>query len=244
MARKAATSTKKTQTKRAIKPPQRPVRRTTEPGKPIIQTGTLVTIVLFAAVILFAVYLNRQKKTEAAQATPTSGTTFVFNKADGNPSSIEVKPAGGDSVKVARDAKNAWVLFLPQQTEADQGSAEAAASQVTALAVVSPVTGDPSIFGFDKPAFVITIEFAGGKKHTLEVGDPTPTQSGYYVRLDKGSMMIVSTNGIDALTSMVKTPPYLNTPTPSPLPPTETPIPPTGTATTPASLETTVTPTP
>jgi len=97
------------------------------------------------------------------------------------------------------------------------------------LKVTDEITGDPSIFGLDKPAFVITVEIGSAKKHVLEVGDQTPTNTGYYVRLDGGRMAIVAQSGIEPLTGLLTSPPYLNTltPTPSPIPPTATPLPPT-----------------
>jgi hypothetical protein len=126
---------------------------------------------------------------------------------------------------VALNAENVWALELPIQAEANQGLAEAAATQVSALKSISPINADPEIFGLKNPAFTITIEFKGGAKHTLEVGDSTPTQSGYYVRVDKDKMMIADLSGIESLLQLVSSPPYLNTPTPTALPPTPTPVP-------------------
>jgi hypothetical protein len=114
---------------------------------------------------------------------------------------------------------------------------EAAATQLTSLRVVGEVKGDAEIFGLDTPAYAINIEFAEGKTRLLEVGDNTPTNSGYYVRLDRGKILIVGLSGIDSLTNLVIFPPYASTPTPSPQPPTATPVPP-------VETEAAVTPTP
>ena len=206
-----------------------------------IKSQTWIVLLIFVLMIGAVYYLNNKKKTDAAEATPAGDISFVFTETDGTPSSIEIKPATGETVKVARDAKNVWALELPIKTEADQSAAEAAASQIFALQVIGTVDADPSNFGFDAPAFVITIKFADGTTHTLEIGDLTPTQSGYYVRLDKAKMMIVDSYGIDSLLQLAAFPPYLNTPTPSPLPPTETPVSPTEAVSTP---EVSVTPTP
>jgi hypothetical protein len=112
-----------------------------------------------------------------------------------------------------------------------------AAAQLTALPISSQIEAgkSPDIFGLDKPAYVITIGFKDGKEHTLEVGDATPTNSGYYVRVDKDKMLITDLNGIDALLQLESFPPYLNTPAPTALPPTEIPTP---------TVEAVVTPTP
>jgi hypothetical protein len=191
----------------------------------------------------FTVYLNREKETTEEAIPTTEEIAYVFAATEGTASSIEIKPADGESVRIARNGQNTWVVELPLEAEANQGLAEAGAAQISALQVISPIDGNPDIFGLDHPAYNITVEFKGGKKHTLEVGDNTPTNSGYYVRLDKAKMMVVGLSGIDALTNLVSFPPYLNTPTPSPLPPTETPAAPVVTPTS-ADAQTTVTPTP
>ncbi|MDP1716000.1 MAG: DUF4340 domain-containing protein [Anaerolineales bacterium] len=222
------------------KPKATPLRKQ---QKPIFRTGTWFTLLLLAALIGFTYYLNSKEPIAELEATPAREETFVFGEQDGNITSIEIKPtdANGETVKVARGSENVWALELPFATEADQGLVEAAASQVAVLRIVSEVDADASILGLDQPAYVITIEFADGTKRTLEVGDNTPTNSGYYVRLDRKKIMILTLSGIDSLTALTRFPPYLNTPTPSPLPPTTTPDPPTEAASTP---EAAVTPTP
>ena len=187
-------------------------------------------LVVFAAVVLLALFVNRQKENTDTEATPTKGITFVFGKGEAPLSSIEVKPSEGEAVKLARDAKNTWAFELPAKAEADQGLVESAASQVSALQVVDTLSADanPSTFGFDAPAYVITVKFGEGKARILQVGDATPSGNGYYVRVDKGRIMIADLSGISALTQLADFPPYLYTPTPEP---TATEIPPTATAT-------------
>jgi len=189
-------------------------------------------LVLF--ILLIGVYfiVKNQQETAAAQATPTPGATSLFGPQEGQPTSIEVAPDEGETVRLARDAQGVWVLELPIRAEANQALAEGAASQAAALKVERELENrDLEIFGLDVPAHVITIEFDSGTRHVLEIGDSTPTRSGYYVRLDEDRLMIVGMNGIDALMNLAVSPPYLNTPTPSPLPPTETPVAPTETPT-------------
>jgi hypothetical protein len=234
--RKTSAARKKTVNKQKQKP------FTPKPVKAKFLAGTWLTVLIFIALIAVAVYLNRQKTTANAEATPASAPGNLFSASmDGNPTSIEIKPETGETVRVALDEKKVWALEMPVKTEANQSLAEAAATQISALKILDAVNADPEIFGLNKPAYVVTLKFSNGKTHTLEVGAPTPTTSGYYVRLDKDKMMIVDVNGIDALIQLVAFPPYLNTPTPLPLPPTETPVSPIPAVSTP---EATVTPTP
>ena len=215
----------------------------TKQQKPVFSVGTLFTLVLLAALLALAIYLN-QNKDVSPEETPTTAVTNLFPATDGTPSSIEVKPAEGEAVRIVRNEENVWVLELPYETEADQGFAEAAATQVSAIREISTVQGELSDFGLDSPDYVVTVKFASGKTHTLEIGDLTPSNSGFYVRIDKDRIVVAGMSGLDALLQLQSSPPYLNTPTPTPTepPPTETPTPapPTETATPEAS----VTPTP
>lgn len=242
MARKSTNATKKPRrTTTTVK--ASPI--TAEPApvakqrKSIFRAGTLIALLLLVAVIELAIYLNGRKETTAAEkVTPVSTKANIFNIAKSSDvSSIEVKPADGEAVKIARNAQQVWAIVSPSEAEADQGLAEAAAAQAGALPILTSIDSSksPSIFGLDKPKFIITVEFSGAK-HVLEVGDSTPSQSGYYVRVDKGAMMVTDLNGIEALLQLKATPPYRNTPTPiATEPPTEAPA---------ASSSTEATPTP
>lgn len=221
MARKTTkpTTTKSTKAKSTSAPKQ---------NKPVFRAGTWITILVFIAFIAIAYFINRNAEaTSEADITPTVEEKFVFDSTS-LVTSIEVRPFTADPVKLERNAENVWVLTQPDETEADLALAEAAASQIAALKVIQEIEGDPSIFGFDEPAYFITVEFADGTSRTLEVGDTTPTNNGYYVRLDAGNIMVVSLSGIDSLTTLANFPPYLYTPTPTatatPLP-TATPVP-------------------
>jgi hypothetical protein len=204
-------------------------------AKPVFRIGTWIAILLLIALIELTIYLNHQKEKAITEATPSSQMTTLFNE-NSVVSSIEIAPASGglQAVKVTRDAKNVWAMEMPEKTEANQGVAEEAATQISALKASNPINGEPEIFGLKNPAFTITIEFASGNTHTLEVGDATPTNSGYYVRVDHDKIMVTDLSGIQSLLQLVSSPPYLNTPTPTALPPTPTPVPTTEAVTTPA----------
>ncbi|MDO9300769.1 MAG: hypothetical protein Q7T89_05265, partial [Anaerolineales bacterium] len=74
-------------------------------GQPIFRAGTWVAILLLIALIEFTIYFNREKeKAVTAEVTPVSESTTIFNAQDGYVSSIEIKPADGEVVKVARNA--------------------------------------------------------------------------------------------------------------------------------------------
>lgn len=228
MAQKTTKTTKTSKTSKAAKTTRTPRASQSAPkqGKPVFRTGTWIALIVLAVVIGAAFYMNQQAE-EAVNATetPEAEEAFVFT-GDSVVTSIEVKPVEGETIKLERDEENVWVLSQPSEAEADQSAAEAAASQINALRIIDEVDAgkDPSIFGFDEPAYTITVSFEDGTTNVLEIGDMTPSQSGYYLRVDGDKAYVVGLSGIDALSNLVFAPPYLNTPTPVPTA-TSTPLP-------------------
>jgi hypothetical protein len=122
---------------------------------------------------------------------------------------------------VARNEDNAWVLILPEEAAADQGSVEAAAGQVATMRILDHLTNStPSdVVGLDEPQHVITLTFPGDVERKIEVGVITPTGNGYYVRGENGDVVIISSYAVDSLLGLLATPPYAPTEIPTPTTP-------------------------
>jgi hypothetical protein len=116
-----------------------------------------------------------------------------------------------------RDTSGTWIVTLPSTGPADQSVAGAAETQVGALRIVSTLDGSLNLAdaGLTIPTNTIDLTFVNNIKHTIHVGNLTPTGSGYYVQFDSGNLYVVSQAGIDALLKLMTAPPF---------PPTETPI--------------------
>ncbi len=192
----------------------------------MIRRNTWFLILLFVVAIGAYFYVNNRKAQQAASATPTpasgvpAGSTTLFPASAGAATDITVKDTTGKTVEVARNDSGSWVLKAPTDAPADQASAEAAATQVTALRVLSSVQLDLNVVGLDKPAYIMSFTFTDKSRHTLNVGSVTPIQNGYYASLDNGPVRIVDKAGLDALILLLTKPPYVATPTP---PITDTP---------------------
>jgi len=198
----------------------------------MIRRSTVILIVLLFAAIGFSVYFNKNKEKQATidtTLTPQAQTEYLFNAADGTPIGIRVEAKSGETVELARNADKAWALLKPIEASADQGSSEAAATQITTIAISAHVSNvSPKDVGLDAPDFKLTVTFPNNVERIAEIGVVTPTGNGYYARLDN-DIVIVSKTSIDALTGMLTNPPYAEMLTPSPIPATatETPLPPT-----------------
>ncbi len=183
----------------------------------MIRRNTWILLVILLALIGFSFYLRNYKAKQAAAATPTAAAAVsspLFPADLGEPTDVSVEDSTGKMVEVSRNADGKWVLKAPTDAEANQAAAEAAATQVTSLQVLSSVALGFDVVGLDKPSYTMSFIFTGGKSHVLAVGAETPIQDGYYSSLDKGPVRIVDKQGIDALIQLLSQPPYAASPTP------------------------------
>ena len=177
-------------------------------------------IVLFIFVVLagLVLYLNQREPTssEDAEATPPAPVEFLFTDTDGLPTSIDIISDAGEQVTITRNEEGEWVLEQPIMTEADQGSAQAAATQLSALRIESRPEVALEDAGLTQPSFTLTVELTGGTTKIVRIGDLTPTGIGYYTYIDgSNEVLIVDQFGLDSLLKLVTSPPYLNTPIPT-----------------------------
>ncbi len=188
----------------------------------MIQRSTVVYITILLAVVALFLYLNSRGQSAQPEATPepTSEVSYLFSAEKGNPTSILIKAKSGATVELARNTEGAWVLKQPVEAGAEQGSSEAAASQVTTMRVLDKITKiDPGLVGLREPEYILTVKFSTGTERTAHIGVVTPTESGYYVQDSTGGdVLIITKNSVDALLGLLTSPPYAETPTPSPGP--------------------------
>jgi hypothetical protein len=95
-----------------------------------LNTVVYITILLALAAVYY--YLNNRGQPADIEITPgsTEEISYLFKAEEGIPTRILIQSRSGEAVEVARNAGNAWALVQPVETEAEQGSAEAAASQL------------------------------------------------------------------------------------------------------------------
>lgn len=184
-----------------------------------MRRSTVIYVLLFLGMAGAYYYLNNRPEPAdiAVTVTPEAVIEYLFSSADGNITSIRMESQTGEIVEMARNAENAWALTLPTEASADQGSVEAAASQLTTIRISEHLPNiSPKDVGLDAPAYSLSVKFTNGVERIAKIGVITPTESGYYVSMDD-AIVIVSRSVIDTLIGLLANPPYAETPTP-PLP--------------------------
>ena len=195
----------------------------------MVKKQTWILLALFLALAGFAIYQKYNPKPEAVDpdVTPTATdrpVEYLFPSEEGSITSLAIEDRDGQVIGVEY-LDNAWVIIQPFEAVASQATVEEAATQAAALTILTQLEIDPIQVGLKEPAYTITAGFKGGGTMIVQVGDITPTNSGYYVRKEDGSILVISKYGMESLLNLILYPPYEETPTPSPIPSTETPTP-------------------
>lgn len=189
----------------------------------MIKRSTWIVLAILVVVIgAYFLIKNLPKKTDEEMTPTATSSAFLVTEADGL--LVDLRIFDGSSVfQMQRNDYNAWAVLLPIPGSADMGLAGAAEAQVIALRIVAHLETPPALsdMGLDSPVYVIRLGFEDGTTHKIDVGNLTPTQSGYYVEYDDEGVYIVSQDGIDALLNLLTAPPYPATSTPT-LQPTPT----------------------
>lgn len=183
----------------------------------MVKRPTWILLALLALVI-GVYYILQNHPLKKVEPTPTTaGDALLISQADGALQSLRIYDKKGNNFQMQRDLSKAWVITAPKSGLADQGLAGAAETQVGALRIVTALENspEPSVVGLDNPASTLELRFTSGKSHKIEVGNVSPTGSGYYVRFDGSKVYVISQSGIDALLNLLTAPPYPATPTPS-----------------------------
>jgi hypothetical protein len=177
-----------------------------------MKRSTVIVLVVFLALVGLMLYLNQKEpeKDEAA-TTPAAPLEFLFSDSDGLPTSIDIKSKTGEQTVLIRNEAGTWVLKKPTETEADQASAEAAATQITSLRIESRLEVAPEAAGLVQASYTLTVETTSGTMKTVRIGDLAPTGIGYYALINgSDETFIISRTGLDALLTLLEAPPYVN----------------------------------
>jgi hypothetical protein len=189
----------------------------------MIKRSTWLILVVFLAAVGTLLFLKYRPtlKTEATPSAIVLSENYLFSEEDGSLVRFRISDKQYNIMMMERPDGGLWTVTLPIAGPADLASAEAADTQIMSLMIVDTIKNPHplSALGLSFPSYVLKLTFTNNIEHQMEIGNKTPTGSGYYVRLDAEAVYIINADGIDALINLLNNPPYL--------PPTSTPVPPT-----------------
>jgi len=187
----------------------------------MIRRSTWIILLVFFLLVALALYLQRNPISKSTEATATaSGWQSSLFDFDGTMvKAVSIVDAMGGKLLVVRNAEGTWTLVEPAQ-EGDAAAIQTAVNQLVALTTLSNLEAltEPGLLGLTPPSYILNIDLEDGTRHVLEVGQPTPIGSGYYVRVDQTELRVVGKYILDAIIKLVGEPPLAPTPTPTLIP--------------------------
>jgi hypothetical protein len=185
----------------------------------MIQRSTWYMLGVFALVLAGAVFFQRWQGGESQPEptlAPAAGPVWQIDSASLR--ELHLQQRGGESLTIGRDADGMWTLLDHQPGETDTAGVEAAVSQLASLRSLAELEAgaDLAVYGLSEPAYILTLTLTGGEQLVLWVGDVTPIQSGYYVQVNENVPQVVSRFSLEAVLTLIDSPPVLPTPAPAP----------------------------
>jgi hypothetical protein len=118
-------------------------------------------------------------------------------------------------VVVTKDPAVGWKVVSPSEVSDGAGIFQEKLSEIFSLKVyrlMSPNTSD-ELMGLNlQPTLSILLEYSGGQKETILIGDQTPIESGYYARLQNGDAVILNKVSVENILDIFNQ--FFATPTP------------------------------
>ncbi len=185
----------------------------------MISRTTWILLGLF--IILLAgtwLWQRREIPVDEGEPTPTP-MPMLFELVPEQVRDIRIESVQGDHILLSRLGAS-WITTEPERQNLDEQIMVGKLNQLVLLRALNKLSVPPSEdqLGLDKPAYTITITDDDSKDYILEVGVQTPTQSGYYVRMDE-SIYVISSLNIDELVDLLDNPPIvISTPTSTDVP--------------------------
>ncbi len=182
----------------------------------MIRRPTLILLVVFLLVLGGAWYLQREGAGEQAEeAIPTSAVQFLLALDREDIRTLRIASAIGQSVEYQKDSAGTWLLESSDQAPLDQSTVLSLMDQAVSLRVLSTLTETLSLgqYGLTPPAYSVEVVLADNSLHSIEIGNLTPTGSGYYTVLDGGDLQIVNKANMDRILELLSNPPIAASPT-------------------------------
>lgn len=184
----------------------------------MIRKPTFVLLVIFIVMSAGVLIWQKSQSRPELSATTEPAIQFLFETGGRKVNGIIIYDTLGGRIELENTNEAGWSLVEPSNGAADESRIQSAVSEIESLRILSKLESPPEkeLVGLDKPAYYMKVIYEDGQHDLVMIGNETPTGSGYYVSLDGGPVWVVNKFGVDNLLELLKDPPVIRTPTPTP----------------------------
>ena len=182
----------------------------------MIRRTTWIVLVVFVAVLGAAIYVQRTHEGKLINEPTPTMMPALFNIQESSIKSLQISSSAGESLVMEHSTDGAWTITKPLVEATDTAQAQASISELLGLQSMTVLDPAPpsEATGLATAAYTITVSLMDGKNVVAKVGKVTPTESGYYLQVDGGPVVVANKYSIEKITNMIANPPVLVTPTP------------------------------
>jgi hypothetical protein len=184
----------------------------------MVRRSTFIVIAVFVILLGILLYLQNRPAEELDISTPTPTPEAVIDLAITDVTGLRIVNAEGSIFYATRDVAGTWTLVQPSlQGVLESGTIDA---KLQGIIYLQPLTSmDASIglevLGLVDPRYVVRLSLVDGREILYEIGEETPTQSGYYVQLNNTDVFVAQKFSMDSVLGMLETIPLQPTQTPA-----------------------------
>ena len=177
----------------------------------------LLVLLILAVGIYYLIDILQDKRTLSETEPPVEPAEYLVVEPEAVLTTIRLFDQSLNILVLSRNEEAIWEILVPRFDFADQTKVSALETQVDSLMAISTIGWVSNLddFGLTLPAITIKLEYSNSRAHQIAVGKSTPTNSGYYVQVDHGQVLVVSQISLDAITDLLTMPPYQPTTTPT-----------------------------
>jgi hypothetical protein len=166
----------------------------------MIKKSTWIMLVIFLVAVGFTYYFQNSP---TPVVNPTPLPTLLPKLVSGWVSSdiiqIDVQKSDNKFFSIQRDSTGQWELANLDTRPLDQGKVEELISTIMATTVQTSLKQgqEMDMLGLMNPAIIIKMKNTKGEGLNINVGNATPTDSGYYVQINQDLPVVIGKTNAD-----------------------------------------------
>lgn len=183
----------------------------------MIRRSTWFLLGTFLVLLVGVFIMGRLQAQDNDETTATPTNPPLFNSEGSLITGLRISARDDGLIELNLDEEGSWTLVnLPAET-ADATRIASAINTIEGLNLLTRIADPPAleIIGLEPANYRIRVRYENGREESLIVGVKTPTQNGYYVMEEDGTVGIVTSFNVDSLLELLTSPPVIKTATPT-----------------------------
>lgn len=184
----------------------------------MIRRSTWLLLGIFLALLVSVIVMRRLQAQDNDETAPTPTNPPLFNREGLLITGLRISAIDDGLIDLNVDDEGNWTLVNLPAEIADASRIASAITTIEGLNLLTRLEDPPALdlIGLEPANYRIRVRYENGREGTLIIGVKTPTQNGYYVKEEDGTVGIISSFEIDSLLELLTSPPVVKTATPTP----------------------------